>query len=128
MKLSNIPIAQWLGERSNGKIEMRWYRTNEEQYHSKIVYLCCQEENYVTLSSMNFSSHNLNNYNLENNIVVVEQNESSFTEEIESYFERIWHNEDAISSLPKNIDYLAINKEELNKKANELSEYRKIRI
>lgn len=100
MGLPNIPIAQELVESSNGKIEVRWYRTNEEQYHTKMAYLRGVEESYVTLGSTNFTTRNLNDYNLENNIALVAPNESSFIEEIDGYFQRIWNNQDATFTLP----------------------------
>ena len=99
MGLPNIPIAQELVESSNEEIEVRWYRTNEEQYHSKMAYLRGQEESYVTLGSTNFTTRNLNDYNLENNIAVVAPNESAMIEEIDAYFQRIWNNEDATFTL-----------------------------
>lgn len=100
MGLPNIPIAQELVERSDGEIEIRWYRTNEEQYHSKIAYLRGDEESYVTLGSTNFTSRNLNDFNLESNLVVTAPNDRTFVEDIDAYFERIWHNEDAIFTVP----------------------------
>ncbi|MHA6252524.1 phospholipase D family protein [Oceanobacillus sp. CAU 1775] len=104
MGLPNIPIAQELMERSNGEIEIRWYRTNEEQYHSKIAYLKGQEESYVTLGSTNFTSRNLDNYNLENNIVVTAPNDTDFMQDIDSYFQRIWNNEDAIFTFSYEVE------------------------
>ena len=99
MGLPNIPIARELVDRSNEQIEVRWYHTNEEQYHSKIAYLRGREESYVTLGSTNFTSRNLDDYNLENNLVVNAPNDSAFIEDVDEYFERIWHNEDAIFTV-----------------------------
>lgn len=93
--LPNIPVARELVERSDHTIEIRWYNTNEEQYHSKIAYLKGKEKSYVTAGSTNFTSRNLDNYNLENNISITAPSGSALMEEIEAYFKRLWYNEDA---------------------------------
>lgn len=102
--LPNIPVAQELVERSDGAIEIRWYRTNEEQYHTKMAYLKGKEESYVTLGSTNFTSRNLNNYNLENNIAVTASNDSEFIEKVDAYFQRIWHNKDAVFTFSYEVE------------------------
>lgn len=101
--LPNIPVARELTEVSGEKIDIKWYLTNEEQYHSKIAFLKGKEESYVTAGSTNFTSRNLDNYNLENNIAVVAPNASDFVQEIEAYFERLWNNEDAIYTVPYDV-------------------------
>ncbi|MCF3943841.1 phospholipase D family protein [Oceanobacillus alkalisoli] len=98
--LPNIPVAQGLIDDSAGRIEIKWYQTNEEQYHSKIAYLKGHEESYVTAGSTNFTSRNLDNYNLENNIAVTAPNDSTFIQDIDTYFKRLWNNEDAIFTIP----------------------------
>lgn len=100
MGLPNVPIAQELIESSDGAIDVRWYRTNEEQYHSKLAYLRSEEESYVTLGSTNFTTRNLGDYNLENNIVVVAPNQSTFIEDVDAYFQRIWTNEETNYTIP----------------------------
>lgn len=98
--LPNIPVAKELVDDTNGKVEIKWYLTNEEQYHSKIAYLKGSKESYVTAGSTNFTSRNLDNYNLENNIAVTAPNTSGFIQEIDDYFKRIWNNEDADFTIP----------------------------
>ena len=79
--LPNIPVAKELVDDTNGKVEIKWYLTNEEQYHSKIAYLKGSKESYVTAGSTNFTSRNLDNYNLENNIAVTAPNTSGFIQD-----------------------------------------------
>lgn len=98
--LPNIPVAKELVDDTNGKVEIKWYLTNEEQYHSKIAYLKGSKESYVTAGSTNFTSRNLDNYNMENNIAVTAPNTSGFIQEIDDYFKRIWNNEDADFTIP----------------------------
>ena len=102
--LPNIPVAQGLIDDSAGRIEIKWYQTNEEQYHSKIAYLKGQKESYVTAGSTNFTSRNLDNYNLENNIAVTAPNDSTFIQDINTYFKRLWNNEDATFTVPHNTE------------------------
>ncbi|WP_067725970.1 phospholipase D family protein [Oceanobacillus damuensis] len=97
--LPNIPVARELLERSDDTIEIRWYNTNEEQYHSKIAYIKSDVESYVTAGSTNFTSRNLDDYNLENNISITALSHSAFIQDIDSYFQRIWFNEDAVFTL-----------------------------
>jgi HKD family nuclease len=98
--MPNVPIAQELIDDSDGTIEIRWYLTDEEQYHSKIAYFKKEEHSFVTVGSTNFTSRNLDNFNLENNIAITAPNHTAFIEDVEQYFHRIWNNEDATYTIP----------------------------
>ncbi|WP_051189165.1 phospholipase D family protein [Halalkalibacillus halophilus] len=93
--LPNLPVAGELMQRSDDHLNIRWYNTNEEQYHSKMIYINRGEVSNVIAGSSNFTTRNLDNYNLENDISVTAPSDSEFTQEIDSYFNRLWHNEDA---------------------------------
>lgn len=80
---------------SGDAIEVRWYNTNKEQFHSKIAHIKGLEKSYVTAGSANFTSRNLDDYNLENNMNISAPSKSEFIKEIDAYFKRIWNNEDA---------------------------------
>ncbi|WP_249870481.1 phospholipase D family protein [Oceanobacillus saliphilus] len=97
--LPNIPVARELMENSNGNIMIRWYNTNEEQYHSKIAFINSGNESYVTAGSSNFTSRNLDDYNLENNISITAPTDSEFIQDIHAYFQRIWYNDNAEFTL-----------------------------
>ncbi|WP_416150351.1 phospholipase D family protein [Salipaludibacillus sp. HK11] len=97
--LPNIPIASELLERDDNNIQIRWYNVNEEQYHSKIIYIRGEEESQVIGGSTNFTSRNLDNYNLENNLNFLASNDSEFIEEVDDYFTRLWQNDDANYTL-----------------------------
>lgn len=98
--LPNIPVASELMAQSDETIEIRWYNTNKEQYHSKIAYIKGENESYVTAGSTNFTSRNLDDYNLENNINITAPSNSEFIKDIDTYFKRIWNNEDAEYTKP----------------------------
>lgn len=80
---------------SGDAIEVRWYNTNKEQFHSKIAHIKGLEKSYVTAGSANFTSRNLDDYNLENNMNISAPSKSEFIKEIDAYFKRLWNNEDA---------------------------------
>lgn len=93
--LPNIPVASELLERDDNNIQVRWYNVNKEQYHSKIIYVQGGEESQVIGGSMNFTSRNMDDYNLENNLNVIAPTDSEFIENVDDYFIRIWQNDDA---------------------------------
>jgi len=98
--LPNIPVSSELMTRSDDSIKIRWYNTNKEQYHSKIAYIKGPDESYVTAGSTNFTSRNLDDYNLENNINITAPSNSAFIKDVDAYFNRIWNNEDAEYTTP----------------------------
>jgi phosphatidylserine/phosphatidylglycerophosphate/cardiolipin synthase-like enzyme len=100
MGMPNIPVSRELAEDSGGRIQIKWYHTNKEQYHPKIAYLRGEDKSYVTLGSTNFTSRNLKDYNLENNIAVTAPNRSRFIQDVDDYFDRIWGNEDTVYTVP----------------------------
>jgi len=93
--LPNIPVAKELLNRDDNNIQVRWYNVNEEQYHSKIIYVRRGDESQVIGGSTNFTSRNLDDYNLENNLNLIAPNNSQLIEEVDDYFTRLWQNNDA---------------------------------
>lgn len=99
--IPNRPVAMDLNRRSGGSINIRWYNTGKEQYHSKLMFIAKATGNSLVLGgSTNFTPRNLDDYNLENNLwVAVPQDQPLYTD-MESYFNRLWYNEGAEYSLP----------------------------
>ncbi|WP_394185170.1 phospholipase D family protein [Metabacillus halosaccharovorans] len=92
--LPNLPIAAELQNLDYENITIRWYATNKEQYHSKLIYIKGQQESVVIGGSSNFTSRNLDDYNVEEGIKIIAPTESKLVESVEHYFNRIWSNED----------------------------------
>ncbi|UPG65470.1 phospholipase D-like domain-containing protein [Metabacillus endolithicus] len=92
--LPNLPIAAELQNFDYENIKIRWYATNKEQYHTKLIYIKSQQKSIVIGGSTNYTSRNLDDYNLEESIKIVAPTKSEFTKEVDRYFERIWSNED----------------------------------
>lgn len=98
--IPNRPVAQELTENSKGNIEIRWYNTTKEQYHTKLLYLSRSSGLQLILGgSTNFTPRNLNNYNLENDLYMEAPKDSKLVTQINHYFERLWTNKDAEFTL-----------------------------
>lgn len=83
------------------EIQIRWYNTHGEQFHTKMIYFDFQDRApYAILGSANYTRRNLNNYNLETNVAVEMERHSPMHEEIDRYFNRLWNNEDGEYTLP----------------------------
>lgn len=90
------------------KLEIKFYNTSGEQYHSKMIYFENENrENVAILGSANFTRRNLDDFNLETDVEIMMNENSKIDEEIKNYFARIWNNEDAEYTVP-----LEENKEE----------------
>ncbi|MGG1629315.1 phospholipase D family protein [Rossellomorea sp. NRS-1567] len=92
--LPNLPIASELHNLDDDHITIRWYNTNKEQYHTKFIYIKGEKESTVIGGSSNYTSRNLDDYNLEENIKIVAPTDSKTMSDIDQYFNRIWNNED----------------------------------
>jgi HKD family nuclease len=92
--LPNLPIASELHNLNKEHITIRWYDTNKEQYHSKFIYVKRKTQSTVIGGSTNYTSRNLDDYNLEENIKLVSSSDSEFIRSIDDHFKRIWNNED----------------------------------
>ncbi|ADC48707.1 putative cardiolipin synthase [Alkalihalophilus pseudofirmus OF4] len=96
--LPNRPVAAELLE--EGQIEVRWYDTIGEQFHPKLMARITEDQTTVIGGSANFTSRNLRDYNLETNLWVKAPNEQEFSQDITSYFERVWNNEQGHYTVP----------------------------
>ena len=89
------PVAHELKRRSKAKIEIRWYHTHGEQFHSKLTYI--KKKSGITeviLGSANLTRKNIGNYNLETNVFLSLPTSAKFVREIDQYFNRMWYNRD----------------------------------
>lgn len=99
--IPNRPVAMNLNKRTNGKISIRWYNTTKEQYHSKLLFIAKQTGSSIILGgSTNFTTRNLDDYNLENNLWVSVKQDQPLYAQMEAYFNRLWNNEDHEYTLP----------------------------
>ncbi len=89
----NRPVANELVERSGERIAVRWYRTDGEQFHSKMVLITQADRLIASLGSANLTRRNLGNYNLEANLVVETDATTTIGRTMVHYFERLWNND-----------------------------------
>lgn len=97
--LPNRPVARELNKKTNGGIQIRWYNTTEEQYHPKLLFIKKENEVQITGGSTNFTSRNLDDYNLETNVWIKAPAGTGIAKESEHYFDRLWENEDGEFTL-----------------------------
>jgi HKD family nuclease len=93
--IPNRPVADELIKKSKSKIEIRWYDTHGEQFHSKLAIIKQGEQVSLLLGSANFTRRNLNNYNLEANVSVQAKEDALFIEAAADYFDMVWDNRDS---------------------------------
>ncbi|WP_181186085.1 phospholipase D family protein [Alkalicoccus urumqiensis] len=91
--LPNIPVAAELLERGDDRIQVRWYNTEEEQYHTKMMAADRGDTVNVLIGSSNFTARNLDNYNLETNISFTSPPDTAFAEDVLQYMEETWNND-----------------------------------
>jgi phosphatidylserine/phosphatidylglycerophosphate/cardiolipin synthase-like enzyme len=89
----NRPVATELVTKSEGKIQVRWYRTHGEQFHTKLALITQGERLIASLGSANLTRRNLANYNLEANLAVAIPVDAPLAREMQRYFDRLWNNE-----------------------------------
>lgn len=83
----NRPVAHELVSKSDGRIKIRWYDTQGEQFHSKIIYMKGKHV-VIILGSANLTKRNIGNLNLETDVMVTADDE--LDAEVRLYFDRIW--------------------------------------
>ncbi|WP_161810044.1 phospholipase D-like domain-containing protein [Steroidobacter agaridevorans] len=89
----NRPVASELVRRSDEKIQVRWYRTHGEQFHTKLALVTHGDRLIASLGSANLTRRNIGNYNLEANVAVELSAASPLGIELISYFDRLWNND-----------------------------------
>ncbi|HJS21468.1 MAG TPA: phospholipase D-like domain-containing protein [Steroidobacteraceae bacterium] len=89
----NRPVAAELRRRSAGNIEIRWYRTHGEQFHTKLALVRRADSLWAMLGSANFTRRNLGNYNLEANVALETDLNTPLAQELINYFETLWQND-----------------------------------
>ncbi|RFU62381.1 phospholipase D family protein [Peribacillus glennii] len=92
--LPNLPVAAELQELGEENIEIRWYKTEKEQFHTKLMLVQKPEKSIIIGGSANYTERNLDDYNLEANIEIHAPRTTKISKDVEAYFTRIWTNKD----------------------------------
>ena len=94
----NRPAAAELVRRGKGNVTVRWYRTNGEQFHSKLNLVSHGGKKRALLGSANLTRRNIDDLNLECNVEVAMEPGSPRSADLERYFDDLWNSND--HSLP----------------------------
>jgi cardiolipin synthase A/B len=90
--MPNTIVAEVLERSGKGEIDVRWYKTHGEQFHTKLAIV--ERNGYFTilLGSSNLTPKGGANYNMEADIGLRGLENITFVEDVRSYYERIWNN------------------------------------
>lgn len=92
--LPNLPVASEMIK--DDGVDIRWYESDEDQYHTKLLYIKKQDTGVLIGGSANHTTRNLADLNLENNIKITAALETEVIQDVDAYFNRLWNNEDGL--------------------------------
>lgn len=92
--IPNVPAAYELLKKSDDQINLKWFNTRIEQFHSKILIKNTKHHTVIIGGSANLSRRNLDDLNLEENIKIFVNKDHELADEINDYFEKMWENRD----------------------------------
>lgn len=96
---NGIPNRQVGFELAKKGIKVRWYETQGEQFHTKLLVLHKKDSTIIYGGSANYTRRNLNDLNLESVIRVSVPPSSVLAAQVDSYFTRIWENKNGSYTL-----------------------------
>lgn len=100
LEKNGIPNRQVAAElMKEQSIDVRWYDTHGEQFHSKFLLIDDGQEALLIGGSANFTRRNIADYNLESNLQVKLPSAHPLAQEVHAYFDRLWTNEDGVYTV-----------------------------
>ena len=96
--IPNRQVARELVGVGESGIEVRWYDTQGEQFHTKLLAFHTTSGTTLLGGSANLTRRNLGDYNLEADLLV--RADDALATEASEYFERLWSNDDGQFSVP----------------------------
>ncbi len=90
----NRPVAARLKRRGGENLQIRWYDSHGEQFHSKLVMITKQEESIILAGSANLTRRNICDFNLETALRIVCPKQNAVSQEVLSYLQQLWENKD----------------------------------
>ena len=98
--LPNKPVSKKLKKKTKNKIEIKWYFTNNEQYHTKITLIKKTDGNVIIQTgSANLIKKNIRGYIMDANFRILTNKDSKLTRDIYTYFDRLWENKDGLFTV-----------------------------
>ncbi|MFH0845930.1 MAG: phospholipase D-like domain-containing protein [Patescibacteria group bacterium] len=87
-------VVDELFVKSGGKIKIRYYDTEEEEFHTKMITFVKGDKLVSILGSANYTRRNLNDFNLEADIKITMPLKKEISLEILEYFNKMWNNQE----------------------------------
>lgn len=94
--IPNQPVASELQARSAGSVQVRWYRTHGERFHTSLVAIYGQDRLWFTVGSANLTRRSLGDYNLEANVAVEVARATPLAAQLLRYYDTLWGNRAAL--------------------------------
>ncbi len=94
--IPNRQAAAELLKKSDHKIQVRWYLTHGEQFHTKVIAVHKNGKAVLIGGSANYTRRNLDNYNLETDLMVTVKEDDPLAKGFSDYYDRIWENRDGV--------------------------------
>ncbi len=92
--IPNRQVASEILKKTDNKAKIKWYDTNGEQYHTKFIFIEYDNTSIIIGGSGNLTRRNIDDYNLETNLNIVTKSDSGLSNNVRSYFHRVWNNID----------------------------------
>ena len=98
--LPNKPVSKKLKKKTKGKIEIKWYFTNNEQYHTKITLMKKTDGSVIiNAGSANLIKKNIRGYIMDSNFRILTTQDSKISKDVYAYFDRLWENKDGLFTI-----------------------------
>ncbi|WP_232787078.1 MULTISPECIES: phospholipase D family protein [unclassified Planococcus (in: firmicutes)] len=97
--LPNRPAVHEMRAATDDEMQVRWYNAVIGQFHTKATMIKKQEETVIVSGAANLTERALRDYNLEADILIKAPTDSELVGDLNTYFDRLWDNEDALYTL-----------------------------
>jgi phosphatidylserine/phosphatidylglycerophosphate/cardiolipin synthase-like enzyme len=94
--LPNQPLASELVSRSGGAVQVRWYRTHGERFHTSLALISGAGRVWLLAGSANFTRRGLEDYNLDADVALEMTRDAPLADEALGYFDTLWSNRAAL--------------------------------
>jgi phosphatidylserine/phosphatidylglycerophosphate/cardiolipin synthase-like enzyme len=94
--LPNQPLASELVARSAGAVQVRWYRTHGERFHTALALISGAGRVWLVAGSANFTRRALGDYNLDADVALELTRDAPLADEARAYFDTLWMNRAAL--------------------------------
>ncbi|WP_018923128.1 phospholipase D-like domain-containing protein [Salsuginibacillus kocurii] len=91
--MPNPPVAKEMLAKDDGELEIRWYNSDKQQFHVKMMAVFSNNDAKMLAGSANFSAPNMENRNLDMNLYVESSSDAEAAEDVKAWFEEMWTND-----------------------------------